>query len=83
MATKPVQTFSMNFVEAAVWEDEVGGKTRFRVTLTKRYRDDKGQWKRTNTLDPQDIPYAVKVLDSAHTFEAEERQRRALAKKTA
>jgi hypothetical protein len=80
--TRPVTEFTLNFVSAAVWENQNGGKTRFKVTVTKSYRDAEG-WKRTNSLDPSDIPYAIKVLDQAHTWEAEERHRRAAGKEEA
>jgi len=76
MAQRPVKEFTLNFVTAAVWENQHDGKSRFKVTLTKSYKDD-GKWERTSSLDASDIPYAVKVLDQAHTWEAEERHRRA------
>jgi hypothetical protein len=81
-AAAPVHTEKLAFIEAAVWENEVGteGRTRFRVTLSKSYRDGEGAWQRTGNLDPEDIPYAVKVLDRCHTWVAEERYKRASAK---
>ena len=72
---RPVAEFTLSFVSAAVWENSAGGKTRFKVTLTKSYRDGK-EWKRTSSLDPADIPYATEVLRQALVWEAEERRRR-------
>jgi len=81
---KPVKTFALNFVEAAVWENtRDGGKTRFKVTLSRSYRDSDGTWKRTESLDPSDIPYAQLVLQDALRWEAEERHRRATERKEA
>lgn len=80
MPERPVQEFRLNFVSASVWENTTDtGGTRFKVTLTRLYNDGDG-WKRTTSFDPADLPYAVKVLDQAHTWEAEERARRAKAR---
>lgn len=78
---RPIHKEKLSFVEAAVWENEVGteGKTRFRVTLSKSYKDSEGAWQSTGNLDPEDIPYALKVLDRCHTWIAEERYKRAKA----
>ena len=80
-AAPPVHKEKLAFVEAAVWENEVGdeGKTRFRVTLSKSYKDGDGSWQRTGNLEAEDIPYAIKVLDRCHTWIAEERYKRAKA----
>jgi hypothetical protein len=80
-AKPPVHKERLAFVEAAVWENEVGteGKTRFHVTLSKSYKDGEGSWQRTGNLDSEDLPYAIKVLDRCHTWIAEERYKRAKA----
>ena len=75
----PVHKERLAFIEAAVWENEVGteGKTRLHVTLSKSYKDAVGNWQRTGNLDIEDLPYAVKVLDRCHTWAAEQRYVRA------
>lgn len=78
---KPVKTFQLTFVEAAVWENPRGEATRFGVTLSKSYKDSEGNWKRTETLAPTDIPYAVLVLQDAFRWMAEEGYRRAIEKR--
>ncbi len=80
-AAAAVHKERLSFIEAAVFENEVGseGKTRFKVVLSKSYKDSDGSWQRTGSLDPEDIPYAVKVLDRSHTWIAEERYKRAKA----
>lgn len=77
---KPVKSFALNFVEAAIWEHQNGGKTRFKITLNRSYKDG-DEWKRTQSLDPSDIPYALLVLQDALRWEAEERHRRAAERK--
>ena len=74
----PVHKEKLGAVEAAVWENEVGteGRTRFRVTLSKSYKKD-DKWERTASLDADDLPYAIKVLDRCHTWAAEHRYSRA------
>jgi hypothetical protein len=78
-AAPPIHKERLAFVEAAVWENEVGteGKTRLHVTLSKSYKDAVGNWQRTGNLDVEDLPYAVKLLDRCHTWAAEQRYARA------
>ena len=80
-AAPPIHKEQLGFVEAAVWKNEVGteGKTRLRVTLSKAYKDAVGNWQRTGSLDVEDLPYAVKVLDRCHSWVAEHRYARAKA----
>ena len=80
-AAAPVHKEKLAFVEAAVWENEVGteGRTRFRVTLSKSYRDSSNAWQSTGNLDADDIMAAIEVLRRSYVWIAEERYRRAKA----
>jgi hypothetical protein len=77
--TPPIHKERLAFVEAAVWQNEVGtgGKARLHVTLSKSYKDAVGNWQRTGNLDVEDLPYAVKLLDRCHTWVAEQSYTRA------
>lgn len=70
----PVHKERLGGIEAAMWGNEVReGRPRMSVTLTKSYRDAEGNWQRSASLDIEDLPHAVKVLDRCHTWAAEQR----------
>ena len=79
MSDKPVQDFTLNFVSAAIWDNSDEKRTKFRVTLTKSYKDGE-EWKRTTSLTARDIPSARTVLEQAYVWIGEERRRRAKAR---
>lgn len=80
MPDRPVQEIRMNFCSASIWENPTeAGKVRFRIQLSKLFKGEDG-WQRTQSFDPEDLPYVVKVADQAHTWIAEERARRARAR---
>ena len=69
-AKPPVHKERLAFVEAAVWENEVGteGKTRFHVTLSKSYKDGEGKWHQTTSLHRDDLLAAAYALMKCYDF---------------
>ena len=68
MATtsKPVATFKLGRIQAAVWAND-GNKGRFySVTIERRYND--GGWKSSKTFSRNDLPLVAKVADQAHSW---------------
>ena len=69
---RPEKSFKCGGCEAAVFENEVvkGGKTIAikKVAFQKRYKNANGEWDSTHSLDINDIPKAVLVLNKAYEY---------------
>jgi len=69
---KPEKSFKCGGCEAAVFENEVvkGGKTIAikKVAFQKRYKNANGEWESTHSLDINEIPKAVLVLNKAYEY---------------
>ena len=70
--TKPLKSFAVGGVRAAIWENEIqvngSAKTILKATIERRYRDKSGTWKSTTSFSRNEIPLAVYCLGKA--FEA-------------
>ena len=71
--TKPIAKFAAGAVSAALWENEItvnGGKTAtiLKASVCRRYKDNYGNWKTTQTFTRNEIPLAIYCLQKA--FEA-------------
>ncbi len=65
---RPTATVRIGAVKAAIWENrKEGERTRYNVTLSKRYRDAEGQWKTTHSFGRNDLIVIAKVADQAHS----------------
>ena len=58
---KPVKQFRIGLISAAVWRREAGGNTFHSVTIDRSYKDEDGNWQRTNSYDVGDL-FIVKIL---------------------
>ena len=69
---KPEKSFKCGGCEAAVFENEIlkGGKTIAikKVAFQKRYKNANGEWDSTHSLDINEIPKAVLVLNKAYEY---------------
>ena len=69
---KPEKSFKCGGCETAVFENEIakGGKTTTikKVVFQKRYKDADGEWKTTHSLDINEIPKAILVLNKAYEY---------------
>ena len=64
---RPTATVRIGTVKAAIWENQAGERTRYNVTVSKRYRDAEGQWKTTHSFGRNDLLLIAKVADQAHS----------------
>ena len=64
---KPQDEVRIGTVKAAIWKNEVAGKTRYNVTFFRIYRDAEGQWKTTQSFGRNDLLVLAKVADQAHS----------------
>ena len=64
---KPLEEVRIGTVKAAIWQNEVAGKTRHSVTFSRIYRDADGQWKTTQSFGRNDLLVLAKVADRAHS----------------
>ena len=64
---KPTATVRIGAVKAAIWQNDVAGKTRYSVTFSRIYRDAEGQWKTTQSFGRNDLLVLAKVADQAHS----------------
>lgn len=68
----PLQKFRIGLVTATVWKNEVeGGKAFYSVTLQRSYKDG-DDWKETESLGHADLLCAIKLLERAEAFIAEQ-----------
>lgn len=66
---KPVQSFRLGNIKAAVWANKTGeGKTFYNVTFERSYKDEKGEWNESDSYGRDDLPLLAKVADQAHTW---------------
>lgn len=66
--TKPVRTFRLGRVKAAIWENEADAKKFYNVTFARTYMDDARNFHDTDSFGRDDLPLIAKVADQAHTF---------------
>ncbi len=69
MANKPVDNYNIKGIKAAVWQHESGEKTFRNLTLKKSYKDDKGEFKETESFNVTDIPQLVVALNEIYKKE--------------
>jgi len=69
---KPVRKFTAGTVTCSLWENEITiegqSRTVLKATLERRYRDQHGEWKSSNSYSRNEIPLAIHALQKA--FEA-------------
>ncbi len=72
MSNKPEKVFQHGALKAAIFanEHEKGGQsfTVRRVSFQKLYRDKEGALKTTNSLEVNDLPKAILVLQKAFDY---------------
>ncbi|MBW1789998.1 MAG: hypothetical protein JRK53_25850 [Deltaproteobacteria bacterium] len=71
---QPEMRFKCGRCEAAIFENEIerdGVATKIKkVAFQKRYRSPDGEWKTTRSLDINEIPKAILVLQKAYEYVA-------------
>jgi hypothetical protein len=65
----PQRRFRIGNVTASVWKNTSDrGVDFYSVTLQKSYKDDKGEWQNTESLNHSDIVCAMRVLEYAERY---------------
>ena len=69
----PEKKFVAGAVSATIWKNTAQSKTGKEISfdtisLSRNYKDDKDEWKSTNTLRINDLPKAAIVLNKAYEF---------------
>ncbi len=69
---KPIKTFRAGNCSASIFENEIekdGEKIKIpKVVLDVGYKNDKGEWQKTNSLDFNEVPRVRLVLDKAYEW---------------
>lgn len=69
---KPEQKFKVGCVSATIWSNSIEkdgeSKEVKNVSFERSYKDKKGEWKTTNSLNINDLPKAMVVLGKAYEY---------------
>jgi len=65
--TRPVHEVRLGRIKAAIWANEVEGRTRHNVTFARLYKDG-DEWKTSDGFGRDDLPLLAKVADQVHTW---------------
>lgn len=64
---KPVATFKLGRIRAAVWENDTDKGAVCNVTIERRYQDGE-EWKSSTSFGRSDLPLVAKLADEAMMF---------------
>ena len=68
MATKPEKTVKCGGIQLSVWSNETKKGIFKSITIDKSYKDEAGEWKRTKSFKPNDIPKIQLGLDEVMRY---------------
>ncbi|MEO6569022.1 MAG: hypothetical protein ABIO94_09700 [Opitutaceae bacterium] len=66
--SRPVTTFRLGRIKAAVWENPSEQKMFYNVTFSRSYVDEEKRFHDANSFGRDDLPLVAKLADEAHTF---------------
>ena len=75
---QPIDRVQFGRVESAIWPNvDKTGRTRYSATFKRRYQDQHGDWKATNTFNRDDLLTLAKTADAtyARIFELQQADR--------
>lgn len=64
----PVEKFQDGLIAVSVWENATDKGTFYSVTHERSYKDEKGDWHKSDSYPDYDIQTLRKLLDLAHSF---------------
>jgi hypothetical protein len=64
---QPIAKLSMFPITAAIWLNEKDGKSWYSTTIQRRYKDDSGTWRSTDSFSVGDLLLVAKIADQAHS----------------
>lgn len=66
---KPIETKQFDRVHAALWKQQGQGDAPssefWTLTLSRSFKNDKGEWQKTNSFTERDLPHLVLAVDWA------------------
>ena len=65
---KPVETFRLGRIKAAVWENEADKKKFYNVTFARTYMGEDKQLHDADSFGRDDLPLIAKLANDAHSF---------------
>ena len=65
--TKPIAEVKYGMIVASIWRNETEKGVRHNVTLSRLYKTEEGQWKRSDSFGRDDLLLVAKVADLAHS----------------
>ena len=64
---KPIATFKLGRIRAAVWENDTDKGAVYNVTIERRYQDGE-EWKSSTSFGRSDLPLVARLADEAMLF---------------
>jgi len=76
---KPAAKITLHPVSAAIWRNQNEKGTFYSVTFERSYKNDEGNWQRSDSFNASDLLLLAKVADQAHSkiFELRAKDRQA------
>ena len=71
---RPIHQVRIGRIVAAIWENETERGTRHNVTISRIYKPDGADWKRTDSFGRDDLPTVEKVADLAFRWIHDQRK---------
>jgi hypothetical protein len=65
---EPVQKFRRGSVEAAIWENQTGDRVWHNVTICRRYKTDRGEYREAPTYALSDLVQVGRVAELAESW---------------
>lgn len=64
-SSAPIWKTQHNRVQGAMWQHDQSGKTRFTVSISRSYKDEKNKWQSVHYFDSQDLRDVVSIANEA------------------
>ena len=75
-SSKPVHTCDSGRVRASVWPNDGGGTSKFKITITRSYRQG-DKWTRSRTFFQNELSAVVEVVAKAQRWIGQQEQAQA------
>ena len=74
-SNKPVKKIQAGGISAAIWKNDMQVRDGRQVesssvSIERRYKDKRGEWQSTSSLQMNDVPKALLVLNKAYEYMA-------------
>ncbi len=64
---QPVAKINLHPVSVAIWANQSAKGVFYSTTIASRYKDEKGNWRNSVSLNEHELLLAAKALDMAHS----------------